>query len=76
MGRDDEPGAQRSGRRGAIGVGAKGPGPGGSLAGEPLSFDRQTGARRATSRAKAQWGQSPRSRSRQGAGKRLLPRTK
>jgi len=54
-------------------MGAKGHGPGGSLAGVPLSFGRQAGAQRATSRTKAKWGRSSRSRHRKGAGKRLLP---
>lgn len=39
---------------------------------EPMSFDRQAGARRATGRTKAQRGQSPASRPRRGAGIRAF----
>lgn len=57
-GRADNPEAKRRGRRGAEKVGALAPGPGRGPGGEPLSFDRQAGARRATGRAKAQWGEA------------------
>jgi len=43
----------------------------GPLVGEPTSFDRQAGARRATGRAKARWGRSPRSDPVKGAGTRV-----
>ena len=56
-----KPGAQRTGGQRWRSGGAS-PGPGGSLVGEPTSFDGQAGARRATSPAKARWGQSPASR--------------